>query len=151
MTMLKRKVVASFLFTTIMIGVIFVSVALASPNGGRPLHATLSSENEVPASGTGATGQANLTLNQGQGEICVEISAQGLAGTVVAGHIHAGAAGSNGGVVVNLGVNSAEFSDCIEGVAADLIKDIRQNPEDYYINIHTSAVPSGEIRGQLEK
>ena len=59
--------------------------------------------------------------------------------------------GVNGGVVVNLGVTSADYSACIDGVDGDLIKDIRQNPHHYYINIHTTAIPSGEIRGQLRK
>ena len=120
-------------------------------DAGRELEAELSSENEVPPSGTGATGEAEVTLNQGRRRICVEIEAEDLAGDVVAGHIHAGPAGVNGGVVVDLGVNSADFEACINGVDRDLIRDIRQNPEDYYINIHTTAVPSGEIRGQLSK
>ena len=149
MNMLRRKIVATILFATIMVGLVFVSAALA--NGGRPLHAALSSENEVPSSGTGATGSAHVTLNQGQGEVCVQISTQGLAGDVIAGHIHVGEAGSNGGVVVNLGVNASDFSGCVNGVDADVIKAIRQHPESYYINIHTTAVPSGEVRGQLEK
>lgn len=119
--------------------------------GGRPLSADLSSANEVPASGTGASGSAHVTLNQGQGEVCVDISSSGLSTAVVGGHIHSAPAGVNGGVVVNLGVNSSQFSACIQGVDHDLIKAIRQHPENYYINIHTVAVPSGEIRGQLAK
>lgn len=118
---------------------------------GRPLQAALSSDNEVPPSGTGASGTAEVSLNQGQGRICVEIHADGLSSAVVAGHIHTGVAGVNGGVVVNLGVNSADFQNCIDGVDPTLIRDIRQNPGAYYINVHTMMVPSGEIRGQLSK
>lgn len=125
-------------------------IGVASADG-RPLSADLSSANEVPPSGTGATGTAHVTLNQGQGEVCVWIESEGLAGSVLAGHIHLGASGVNGGVVVNLGVNSASFSGCVDGVDKDLIKAIRQQPESYYVNIHTTAVLSGEIRGQLSK
>ncbi len=120
-------------------------------DAGRPLRADLSSDNEVPPSGTGASGTAEVILNQGRGRVCVEIDADNLAGDVVAGHIHTGVAGVNGGVVVNLGVNSADFESCIDGVDPALIQDIRNNPEAYYINVHTTAVPSGEIRGQLSK
>lgn len=118
--------------------------------GGRPLTAELSSANEVPPSGTGATGSAHLTLNQGQQEICFDIATSGLAGTVFAGHIHNAVAGVNGPVVVNLGLNSANQSGCVDADEA-LIKAIRQNPSDYYINVHTTAIPSGEVRGQLSK
>ena len=129
------------------------TMALAAPvsAGGRPLSADLSSANEVPNSGTGASGSAHVTLNQGQGQVCVDISSMDLTAPVVAGHIHFAPAGANGRVVVNLGVNSGNFSACIDDVDQDLIKQIRQNPENYYINVHTTAVPSGEIRGQLSK
>ncbi len=135
-------------------GQVFKLVRVDNSNrdrAGRPLEASLSSDNEVPPSGTGATGTAEVTLNQGLGRVCVEIHAEGLAGDVVAGHIHTGVAGVNGGVVVNLGVNSADFENCIDGVDPTLIQDIRNNPEAYYINVHTTVVPSGEIRGQLSR
>ena len=115
------------------------------------LTADLSSENEVPSSETGASGEADVELDPGRGRICVEIEAEGLAGDVVAGHIHAAPAGVNGGVVVNLGVDSAEFEACVDGIDPGLIRAIASNPADYYINIHTTAVPSGEVRGQLER
>ena len=128
-----------------------ILMAIPAIGGGRPLSADLLATNEVPPSGTGASGTANVTLNQGRGEVCVDITTSGLSAPVVAGHIHQAPAGVNGGVVVNLGVDSADYSACIGDVDGDLIKDIRQNPQSYYINIHTSAVPSGEIRGQLSK
>lgn len=131
--------------------VVALGVATPAGAGGRPLSARLSSANEVPPAGSGATGTVRMTLNQGQGEVCVEITSRGLTGPVVAGHIHAGSAGVNGPVVVNLGVNSAGFNSCIDGVDRNLIKAIRKQPGNYYVNIHTSTVPSGEIRGQLSK
>ena len=118
--------------------------------GGRPLSADLSGLNEVPQNSAGSSGTALVTLNQGQGEICIELSTAGITSTVLAGHIHEAPAGVNGGVVVNLGINSAQFSGCVDA-SADLIKEIRQNPGDYYINVHTTDIPSGEIRGNLSK
>jgi hypothetical protein len=33
--------------------------------------------------------------------------------------------------------------------ARDLIKTIRMNPSNYYVNVHTTDFPDGAIRGQL--
>lgn len=40
---------------------------------------------------------------------------------------------------------------CVDGIDADLIEDIRQNPESYYIDVHDEEYPGGAIRGQLSK
>jgi glucose/arabinose dehydrogenase len=115
------------------------------------LEAKLSSDNEVPPSGTGASGDAEVVIDPRRGEVCVEIEAEDLAGDVVAGHIHIGAAGVNGPVVVDLGVDRADFKSCVSGVDPVLIRAISRNPAGYYVNVHTTEVPTGEIRGQLEK
>ena len=138
----------------IFVVVLSVSLAavMAAPAfaGGRPLTADLSFDNEVPpASGTAATGSAAVTLNQGQGEVCFSIELSGLSGAVLAGHIHVGPAGSNGGIVVNLDLASG-LSGCVNA-SPDAIKAIRQNPSGYYINVHTALNPGGEVRGQLSK
>ncbi len=115
------------------------------------LEADLSSANEVPPVDTGATGEAEVELDPRRGEVCVEIEAEGLSSDVVAGHIHVGAAGVNGPVVVNLGVDSADFEGCVTDVDPTLIRAIARNPAGYYVNVHTENVRSGEIRGQLQE
>jgi hypothetical protein len=147
-----KKLVVSLVVLTI--AVFFGVVALVNPvaAGGRPLTAELSGANEVPSNSSSASGSAHLTLNQGQEEICFDIALSGLVG-VVAAHIHEGSAGTNGGVVVSFGsgINSDnDISGCVNADKAS-IKEIRQNPAGYYINVHTVAIPSGEVRGQLSK
>ena len=75
-----------------------------------------------------------------------DIAATGPSDPLLADHIHVGAAGTNGGVVVNL---AGGLSGCVSA-DADLIKAIRQNPAGYYVNLHTALNPVGEVRGQLE-
>ncbi len=125
-----------------------LGVSLPVLAGGRPLSADLSWDNEVPpGTGTTETGSADITVNQGQEEICFDIQVSGLSAPLLADHIHVGVAGQNGPVVVSL-------QGALEGCVAadgDLIKAIRHNPAGYYVNLHTALNPGGEVRGQRSK
>jgi CHRD domain len=124
---------------------------------GRPLSTMLTGAAEVPGPGDpDASGMAFLTLNEGQGEVCFELSWAGIDGTVVAAHIHAAPAGVAGPIVVPLftgvalaGTDSA--SGCVSGISGELIKDIRHDPAGYYVNVHSTVFPAGAARGQLGK
>lgn len=130
----------------------FSAVPGTAAEGGRPLSTDLTGAEEVPAGDPDATGSADLALNQGQERVCFDISWADVDGDVVAAHIHEAPAGTNGGVVVPLfagsfsGTDSA--SDCVDADKA-LVKDIRKNPTDYYVNVHSSVFPGGAVRGQL--
>ena len=135
--------------------------------GGTPFFATLTGPNECRVvSGTvvcgtvghpTATGTAELRLNSGQEEICGDINVVGLTGadTVVGAHIHPGAAGQIGPVLVPLitptktSPTTAVSSGC--GFAPrEVIKAIRKNPENFYVNVHTlPGFGPGAVRGQL--
>lgn len=83
----------------------------------------------------------------------------------VAGHIHAGAKGRNGPVVVNLaGPGDGDAADCLtEGekvgpnkdidafLAGVTAQDVLTNPKKFYVNVHNPTYPDGAIRGQLAK
>jgi hypothetical protein len=139
------------------IGVAVVVLALAgvAAGGGRPLSTTMTGAEEAPGPGdANATGQADLTLNQGLNEVCFDISWADIDGEVFAGHIHVGPAGSPGPIVVTLFTGSFAGTDsvsgCAENVDAELIKAIRHNPSAYYVNVHSLPnFPGGAVRGQL--
>jgi hypothetical protein len=124
---------------------------------GRPFATTFTGAAEVPRPGDlDASGTAFITLNQGQGEVCFDLSWAGIDGTVTAAHIHVGPATVAGDVVVPLFTDAAlsgtdSASGCVSGVSEELIKAIRQNPENYYVNIHSDVFPAGAVRGQLAK
>lgn len=128
-----------------------VGLALPAVAGGRPLSAQLAAENEVGQPGDpGTTGSAHITLNQGQSEVCFVIDVEGASMPIAAGHIHAAPAGTNGPVVVSFQWETTGGVGCVEA-DADLIKAIRQNPEQYYVNVHNQTAPAGAARGQLTR
>ncbi len=76
-------------------------------------------------------------------------------------HIHSGAAGVNGPVVIDSafgpGVTAPAGSGAFfrhnvidDPAGIETIMNIVENPEMFYLNVHTSAYPPGHIRGQLK-
>jgi len=116
----------------------------AAEDSGRPLSAELSGAAEVPPADPDGSGTAFITLNQGQGRVCWELTWSNI-GAPLAAHIHVAPAGVNGPIVVPL---EPIAGGCISA-DSDLIKAIRQNSEGYYVNIHNEEFPGGAIRGQL--
>jgi hypothetical protein len=150
---MRRRV----LFLAATLGMVAL-LAIGAPayGQGRPFSTTLTGAAEVPGPGDpDASGTALITLNQGQGEVCFDLSWAGIDGTVTAAHIHVGPAGVAGDVVVPLFAGSLAGTDstsgCVSGVSEELIKAIRQDPANYYVNIHSDVFPAGAIRGQLAK
>ena len=114
---------------------------------GDTLKATLAGADEVPGPGDStATGTATVTLSQGQ--VCYALSVSGL-DSPTAAHIHKGASGKAGPIVVPLEAPQNGSATGCAKASADVIADIRSNPADYYVNVHNSAHPKGAIRGQL--
>ncbi len=67
---------------------------------------------------------------------------------VTAAHIHAGARGEEGGVVLGFASPSSPINAEWQITEAQLAV---LNAGNYYVNVHSQAFPSGEIRGQVEK
>ena len=130
------------------VGVAGATRASEAAHGGKPLQAALLPDNQVPPTASSGSGTALVTLNQGQGEVCWDISVSDLTSPVILAHIHQGAAGTNGPVVVDFMEPVNGLNGCVHADAA-LIKQIRQDPAGYYVNVHTTMFPGGEVRGQL--
>jgi hypothetical protein len=150
-----RVFVTALVLTAAAAAVVGLAAAQEKEQGGRRLTATLTGAAEVPGPGDpDGGGTAVITLNQGQNEVCFDVSWADIDGEVFAGHIHVGAAGSPGPIVVTLFTGSFAGTDsvsgCAQGVDAALIKAIRHDPSAYYVNVHSRPnFPGGAVRGQL--
>ncbi len=116
-----------------------------------PVLADLAGANEAPA-GSGdpnGSGRAILTFNQRNGRACFDLDLFNLQSPVAAAHIHKGAKGQNGPVVVNLDWPANGNSGCVSGVDQALVDAILKDLDEYYVNVHTQSHPAGAVRGQL--
>jgi hypothetical protein len=121
--------------------------------GGRPFTTTLTGAAEVPGPGDpDGSGTASLTLNPGLEQVCFELSVSGIGLPATGAHIHVGTADVAGPVVVPLAAPDASgtSSGCVHA-DRDLILAILQNPEGYYVNVHSTEFPAGAVRGQLSR
>jgi hypothetical protein len=138
-------------FSVIAMALALLAVSSFVAAGGRPLSTTLTGADEVPGPGDlDGSGEAFITLNHGRGEVCFQLSVSDIA-PATAAHIHEAPAGVAGPVVVGLTPPTSGSSSGCVSADRDLIKDIIQNPADYYVNVHNAAFPAGAVRGQLSK
>ena len=109
--------------------------------------ATLNGTSETPSNTSTATGTANFTYNKTTYILSGTVTFTGI--TPTGAHIHKGAVGVAGSVIFPLG--SAPFTSPISftSVALDATQRADLMANSYYVNIHSTAFPAGEIRGQL--
>jgi hypothetical protein len=147
-----------------------------SPNGPSddPIVFTvqMNAQNEVPPianAESNAAGTATITFDvprdssgniTGGGNATFAAQMSGFpAGSVVQrAHIHPGAAGVNGTILVDTGLTPASPVNLTNGTGSftmtapiqqDQAAQIVANPAGFYFNIHTALNPGGAIRGQL--
>ena len=143
------------------------SVASAQTNTVT-LTARLSGAQEVPAADPDGSGKAAVIVDVAAGRVCFDIKLSDV-GTPNRGHIHAGAAGVNGPIVVtffelrippadpgapasdprNDALENGRLEDCASADPAVLAQ-IVANPGNYYVNVHNARFPGGALRCQLE-
>lgn len=110
--------------------------------------ANLTGDQEVPAVTTSARGVASFVVSSDLTTLDIQGVFSGLSGPITASHIHGGAVGTNGGVLVNFSANiTGNQLRASIALPPDFIEKALNN--ELYLNVHTAANPGGEIRGQL--
>ncbi len=145
LAMLRRLI----LFSAIVAGLLYATQASAAIV---LFDIQLDGLQETPPVATPGFGTGSLTLDDVTGGYTINGTFNDLIGTSTDAHIHGpaaigvGPAGVIVGLTVDVGVSSGAFSGAGTFTApqmTDLLAGL------YYVNIHSSIEPGGEIRGQI--
>jgi hypothetical protein len=87
------------------------------------------------------------------GVVCVTLQVDNI-DTPDAAHIHPGKATFNGAPILTLPTPVASLTGfasagCV-ALSQTTIQQMRANPANYYVNVHTGLFPGGAVRGQLQ-
>lgn len=141
-----------------------------------PFRTVLLPSNEVPpVTGVNATGagtvwvhvvrDASGNITSGSIDFQADVTFPGAV-TINGFHIHRAPAGQSGDIVISTGLGAGntvaidasgkgqilrqvQFGTGSNQPGVDVVRDLIANPQNFYLNIHTSDNPAGVIRGQL--
>ena len=111
--------------------------------------ASLDGSQENPAVVTNGKGTAWVLLSPDMTSLTYRITYAKLTGNFTASHIHIGGTGTNGPVLYPITFSGNTASGTITNLPDSIVGKIMK--EQLYINVHSSAFPGGEIRGQLNQ
>jgi hypothetical protein len=106
----------------------------------------LSGANEVPANTSTASGSGTVTVADDH-SVKADITVTGM--TATAAHIHEGAAGANGKVIVPLTKDGDNHFVTAAGAKLTQEQYDAYKAGNLYVNVHSAAHPGGEVRVQL--
>jgi hypothetical protein len=113
---------------------------------GAEIDVKLSGASEVPPVTSAGSGSGKIMVGD-DGAVSGSITTTGIPG--MAAHIHIGAAGSNGPVIVPLTKDGDTYKvPAGAKLNADQLKAFKAG--ELYVNVHTATNKGGEIRGQLK-
>ena len=135
---------------TIAIGGALVALASCAQMGGMmggSQKVELSGANEVPPVQTSASGSGTVTIKDDR-SVSVSISVTGM--TATAAHIHEGAAGTNGPVIVPFTKTGDNTFAAADGAKLTEAQYASYKAGNLYVNVHSAKNPGGEVRAQLK-
>ena len=154
--------------------VVSVGGLQASAGGGKRFSAGLTGYEETPTLSVAGTGSFSAEISKDETSVSYTLSYSGLTGPALFAHVHLGMPAIAGGVIAFLcdtDAGTAQIPDCPgaggtvsgsieaadvigpagQGITAgefeELLAAIRFGAT--YANVHTTAFPAGEIRGQI--
>jgi hypothetical protein len=142
--------------TTLRFGTLSTAIAVAALAGcahlhgpshlGAPHRIALSGGNEVPPVTTPASGSGTVTVHA-DCTVHANITVTGMTATMA--HIHEGAAGTNGPVIVPLTKTADNVFHAPAGAKLTEAQCAVHRAGGTYVNVHSATHPGGEVRAQL--
>ena len=125
----------------------FVVAGCATMNRGMNAHRiVLQGSQEVPPVTTAATGSGTVTI-MADGSVSGSVTTTGI--TATAAHIHQGARGANGPVIVPMTKSADNTWSFPAGAKLTEPQLAAHRVGNLYVNVHSAAHPGGEIRAQI--
>ena len=149
--MRKTLLIAGALAGTALLGACATLEEAAVEKTSETYKADLTGAQEPGGGDPDGYGKAEISVSDDLDQICWDVNDVHGIGTVTGAHIHKGAPGVNGPVVLTLKMaNEGGIKGCTSSSEwkEDSLKD---NFRSYYVNVHTSEYPNGAIRGQLHQ
>jgi len=113
--------------------------------GSNAIKVNLTGTDEVPPLSVPGSGSGTIRVED-DGTVSGSITTKDVAGTMA--HIHRGAKGTNGPVIVPLDKNGDTYTvPAGRKLTPEQIKDLKAG--NLYVNVHTAKNKGGEVRGQL--
>lgn len=151
----RTRFVAKLVASTV--GLVLVMPVAPASAAVTTLGTSLTGAAEIPGPGDAdAFGAAEINVNVRKEKVCFTLVVIDMALPATAAHIHEGDATVAGGVVVTLeapvdfaGSGVGLATGCVGNLERTLLRDIKNNPDQFYVNVHNADFPDGAVRGQL--
>ena len=154
---MKQKIFSSVLTYSVLLFVLNAckkdDPIIPSPTTVKEWTISLSAKNENPSPiGRSETGTAALQLLS-DNSLKYTINVNGLASgdALVAAHIHVGNVITNGAVVLGLepSFTGATATGTVKDLRSTFIDSLKNDVNELYFNVHSTQIPGGLLRGQL--
>jgi|SRR5690349_11815187 hypothetical protein len=119
---------------------------MGGTSGGKNVDVSLTGAEEVPPVSATGSGKGSFTIGA-DGAVSGSVTTTGVQGTMA--HIHRGAKGQNGPVIVPLTKSGNTYSAPAGAKLSEADQQAFREGR-LYVNVHTDAHKGGEVRAQLK-
>ena len=130
----------------VLASLVLAACAGGMSSSGKTVNVKLTGAEEVPPVSVQGSGSGSITIGN-DGAVSGSVTTTGVQGTMA--HIHQGAKGQNGPVIVPLTKNGDTYA-VPAGAKLNEAQMAAFRAGNLYVNVHTAANKGGEVRGQLQ-